>query len=335
MRQRRVRSRMAGLSLIELMISITLGLMILSGVALVFVNTSAARNEVERTSRQIENGRYAVEVLSDELRLAGFYGELDIKNANPPAPVPGAMPADQCSLTAANWQEWMQLHVQGFANGTGFNQTTCALENHKSNTDILLVRRVRTCIAGSSGCPAAIAGRAYIQVSHCGAEPAPNQSITHKLGNQGTETFDLLKKDCTNAADLRRYYVRIYYISTDNGSGTSVPTLKQMELDGSGWVTTPLVEGIEELKIEYGVDTNTDGAPDSYVATPASLADWTNVVAVQVHLLARNLETSPGYTDNKTYTLGSTAFAPGDNYRRHVYSSLVRLNNPSGRQDRP
>jgi len=334
---RRIRSRMAGLSLIELMVSITLGLMILSGVALVFTNTSAARNEVERTSRQIENGRYAIEVLSDELRLAGFFGELNVASVS----APGSMPADQCSVTVTDWQDgqgqnsWLRLHVQGFANGTGFNQTTCALENHKANTDILLVRRARTCIAGSSGCPAAIGGRAYIQVSLCGTEPAPNQATTHKLGNQGSVTFDLKKKDCTNAADLRQYYVRIYYISTDNGSGVSVPTLKQMEMDGDAWVTTPLVEGIEQMKIEYGVDTNTDGAPDSYVAAPASLADWTNVVAVNVHLLARNLETSPGYTDSKTYTLGSTTFAPGDGFRRHVYSSLVRLNNPSGRQDRP
>lgn len=327
--RQRARSRMAGLSLIELMVSITLGLMILSGVAIVFTNTSAARNEVERTSRQIENGRYAIEVLSDELRLAGFFGELDVASVS----APGSMPANQCSVSATDWQNWIRLHVQGFANGTGFDQTTCALQNHKANTDILLVRRARTCIAGSSGCPAAIGGGAYIQVSLCGTEV-----VTHALDtlvSVGTAPFVLKKKDCTNNADLRQYYVRVYYISTDNGSGVSVPTLKQMELDGGVWVTTPLVEGIEQMKIEYGVDTNTDGAPDSYVATPASLADWTNVVAVNVHLLARNLETSPGYTDNKTYTLGSTTFAPGDGFRRHVYSSLVRLNNPSGRQDRP
>jgi len=332
--QHRFRSRMAGLSLIELMISITLGLMILSGVAIVFTNTSAARNEVERTSRQIENGRYAIEVLSDELRLAGFFGELNVAGVS----APGAMPTNQCSVTTTDWQDtagqlsWIRLHVQGWANGTGFDQTTCALQNHKAGTDILLVRRVRTCAAGSSGCAAAISGRGYLQVSLCATEPG---NVTHKLGNLGSTTFDLTKKDCSTAADLRRYFVHIYYISTDNGAGVTVPTLKQIEMDGSSWVTTPLVEGIEELKVEYGVDTNTDGAPDSYVATPASLADWTNVVAVQVHLLARNLEASPGYTDTKTYTLGGTTFTPGGSFRRHVYSSLVRLNNPSGRQDRP
>ena len=48
-----LRQRQAGLSIVELMVSITLGLMILSGVLIVFVNTSAARMEVERTARQI------------------------------------------------------------------------------------------------------------------------------------------------------------------------------------------------------------------------------------------------------------------------------------------
>ena len=52
------RRHQSGLSLIELMVSVTLGLLILSGVLVVFVNASAARNEVERTSRQIENGRF-------------------------------------------------------------------------------------------------------------------------------------------------------------------------------------------------------------------------------------------------------------------------------------
>ncbi len=323
---RGARSRMTGLSLIELMISITLGLMILAGVAVVFTNSSAARNEVERTSRQIENGRYAIEVLSDELRLAGFYGELDVGTVSDP----GGLPANQCSISATDWQAWIKLHVQGFANGTGFDQTNCALQNHKAGTDILIVRRARTCVAGTTGCPAAVGGRGYLQVSLCGTEVT-----THKLGIHGTETFDLKQKDCTNASGLRQYYVHVYYISTENGSGVSVPTLKQIELDGGAYVTTPLVEGIEEMKILYGVDTNADGAPDNYTASPGSLADWMSVVAVQVHLLARNLEASPDYTDNKTYTLAGTNFTPGGSFRRHVYSSLVRLNNPSGRKDRP
>jgi len=326
----RSRRRVAGLSLIELMISITLGLMILSGVAFVFVNASQARNEIERTSRQIENGRYAVEVIADDLRMAGFYGELTVGGSAP------ATLTDQCSLTASDWALWTLLHVQGYDAGAGFNQTTCALQNHKAGTDIILVRRARGCVAGVSGCDAALGGKPYLQVSLCATE-----TTTFKLGLEGATTFDLKQKDCANAAGKRQYYVHIYYISTDNGAGDLVPTLKRIELDGTSWSTTALVEGIEELNISYGVDSNSDGAPNAYFAAPGTLADWTNVTAVQLHLLARNLEKSPDYTDTKTYSLGINAagtavtVTPGGNYRRHVYSALVRLNNPAGRKDKP
>ena len=322
----------AGLSLIELMISITLGLMILSGVAFVFVNTSQARNEIERTSRQIENGRYAVELLVDDISLAGYYGELDVGALTPP----GALPTDQCSTSPVDWLSWMPLHIQGFDNGTGFNATTCPLTNHKAGTDVVVIRRTRTCVAGTTGCEAAIAGQPYVQVSLCSTEATLN-----KIGLEGTETFDLKQNDCTNTAVKRKYFVHVYYISTDNGSGANVPTLKRMELDGTSWTTTPLVEGIEQMNLIYGVDSTGDGAPDNYTAAPATIADWLNVVSVQIYLLARNLETSPDYTDGKTYNLGidslgaAVTVTPADNYRRHIYSSVVRLNNPAGRRDTP
>ncbi len=332
-----MRQGMAGFSLIELMIAMALGLLIVSVTMVVFFNASASRNEVERTSRQIENGRYAVDVITDDLRLAGFYGELNVGAIA----APGALPTDQCSLVAADWNAWIPLHVQGFDNGAGFNKTTtaaCALADQQANTDILLIRRARTCLATVADCGAAVANTPYIQVTHC-ATATPS----HVLGLQGTATFDRTKKNCTDTADRRQYYVRIYYISTNNGAGQTIPTLKRLELAGTGcgtppcWITTPLVEGIEQFNVEYGIDTNNDGVPDGYSASPTTVAEWMNVMTVRFHVLARNPEPSPGYTQSKTYDLGlgTTPITVADGYRRHVYSSLVRVNNPAGRRDRP
>lgn len=338
-----LRSRQTGLSLVELLVSITLGLMILSGVLVVFVNTSAARNEVERTSRQIENGRYASELLSEDLRLAGFYGELDAGSI----PAPGALPADPCSLSVANWNAWMPVHIQGYDNGTGLAATTCVLANLKPNTDVVVIRRARTCVAGVAGCEAAVNGKPYVQASLCST-----QAVQHKLGLEGAAgLFDRQKKNCDAAdpAGKREYLVRIYFVSNDNGAGQNVPTLKRLELTGAGWDTVPLVEGIEEFQLQYGVDGDGDGVPDAYVADPSTypiaaptpLSSWMNVVTVQFHLLARNIETSPKYVDTKTYHLGNDAagneiqVTPGQGFRRHVYSSLVRIANPAGRRDTP
>jgi type IV pilus assembly protein PilW len=340
-----------GLSLIELMISITLGLIILTAIALVFVNASSTRTELERVSRQIENGRYAIELMSNDLRLAGFYGELDV------AQIAGtSLPADPCSLNAADWNTAIPVHVQGQDNA-GF--ATCPLTNLKPNTDVLVVRRARTCLAGSPGCGTVAANRPYIQVSLCSTDPGVDK---HALGPQGGTAFNFRKKDCVAAADKRQYYVRIYYISTDNGAGQAIPTLRRLELELQNWPLSDtgaltwkdvrLVEGIEEFHLEYGIDQDADGAPDVYTADPndypvgacagvCPLNNWMNVVTVQMHILARNLEASQDYTDTKTYVLGNdkngaaVTVTPGGNIRRHVYSGLVRIVNVSNRRDAP
>ena len=69
------RARERGFSLVELMIASTLGLLILSTMISVFVSTSQSRNEVDKSSRQIENGRFAIEMLREDIQLASFYGD--------------------------------------------------------------------------------------------------------------------------------------------------------------------------------------------------------------------------------------------------------------------
>ncbi len=111
-----------------------------------------------------------------------------------------------------------------------------------------------------------------------------------------------------------------------------------MELSASGGTTQfntiPLVEGIQNLQLDYGLDTDGDGYPDSYTATPATITDWSNVVAIRVNLLARNNDISAGFSDTKTYNMGlaGTVGPFNDAYKRHAYSELVRAVNLSGRR---
>jgi type IV pilus assembly protein PilW len=138
-------------------------------------------------------------------------------------------------------------------------------------------------------------------------------------------------------------------------SGTPIPTLKRLELTTSGFSIVPIAEGVEYMKVEYGVDSSPttanastgligDGVPDSYTLTPA-LADFANSVSVRVDLLVRNPSPSAGAVSTKTYNLGinpivttSAAVTLGpfsDSYRRHVYAAETRLVNLSGRKENP
>jgi type IV pilus assembly protein PilW len=330
----RIARRQRGLSLIELMIAITLGLMILAAMVLVFANTSAARNEVDRTARQIENGRYAIELLREDIQLAGYFGEINIQLIAVPAAIP-----DPCSTVLAEWTGAMKLHVQGVNNFTAGNLScltaalaAAALPTVKANTDVIIIRRVKTCVAGAAGCDTIDANKPYLQVPLCNTETA-----THEL-SLFPGTFAHTIKDCATPAVLRPYVVYFYYVGTDN-------TLNRATFDPNPAALfpitefTPLVDGIENLQIEYGVDADNNGSADSYQAASAmTVGDWANVMTVQINLLAQNTEISPRYTDTKTYNLGTSGGDVGpflDGRRRNVYSALVRIQNPSGLRDTP
>lgn len=339
-----MKRREAGFSIIELMIAITLGLIILGGLAALFANASAARNELERNSRQIENGRFAIELLGDDLRIAGFYGELNVRSLGAATVMP-----DPCSLVPADWSSAIPLHVFGYDNGVG--APACIPANLKPNTDILVVRRVATCEAGVAGCAALAAGAPYIQTSRCSDQIAVTP---YRLGLHGSTTWDMMKKNCSAGVTTtqRLYVVHIYYIATDNGNGSPVPTLTRLDFNGAAFATLPMVEGIEEFQVEYGIDTDGDGSPEGYGADPntftiagcttcSAIENWNNVMTVRINLLARNIDQSPRYTDTKTYTIGRDAagadytVTPGGAFRRHAYTGLVRVVNAAERRDTP
>ena len=202
---------------------------------------------------------------------------------------------------------------------------------------MLVLRRASTAtpVEVTLAVPATI----YLQVSNCATDLASYPSYQIAPGNADFTT--LHNKGCTTPASLRPFIVQVYFVSPDNNAGDGIPTLKRMEFNpatGAIDLITPLVEGIEYLQVDYGLDANADGAADSYTDCSACTpADWPNIVSVKLNIIARNTEPTTGYTDTKTYALGSAGnFGPfNDTYKRHAYTQVVRLVNPSGRREVP
>lgn len=347
------RRSMAGVSIVELMIAIALGLVILAGLVTIFANSSAARTEMERSSRQIENGRFAIELLAEDIRMAGFYGELNV--ASLPLPTDPLLLDAACTTDPGTWANLVSFHLMGFDDGLDLPPCMPAI---KAGTDVLVVRRTATCFVGAPECSPATAATPLLQVTRCGDDPAePTKAF--QLGLQGDKPFDLRRKGCVARAGLRAYVVRMYFIGEDNGAGQPIPTLNRLEFLNGTWTVTPLVEGIENLQLEYGIDFapigKPDGQPDAYTPRPKTLVHpactdpiactplrhWMNAMTVRVHLLARNIEETPNYVDPKTYTLGRNAagelvqVTPGGPYKRHAFTTLVRAVNPAQRRETP
>lgn len=372
-----------GLSLIEFMVSIAIGMIMIVALTIVLVSSMQSRTELEKNSRQLENGRYGIESLKEDIQLAGFFGEYF-----PPISATWGVP-DPCTtilqsmgFAAPNYR-WngtantlIPVGIQGY---TESQTTPSCVSNRKPGTDIIVVRRLSTVAikidADGNGTADAnvdtnddgtaetaftnLGKGFYMQQSDCTDAPIESSFVfdheTARFTLHGVKPVVVSgASSCMNGGlnTVRQYVQRIFYIGTCNncsGAGDGVPTLRMVEMVPSSsvctsgtstscgaTVTRSVAEGIENLQLEYGLDTNGDGAPDSYSSAPAS-TDWSNVVSVKIFLLARNTDISPGYIDSKTYSLNSagTALAGtpfGDRYRRHVYTATVRAVNSSGRR---
>lgn len=324
------KKRQQGLTLVELMVAIALGLMILAGATSIFVRNSRTSDEIKKANQQIENGRYASALLAEELKNAGYLVQLD-PTAMPTPNAPDPCATDVPSLIAA-----MAMPVQAYDNDT--TVPTC-INDYKSGTDIIVVRRASTCAVGESGCDAVVSGAVYLQTSGCNhASELGSGNITNHYA-MDTVLTNLTRKrvDCMTAAPIHQYRVHIYYIANNYRTGDGIPTLKRAELGASGFSTVPLVEAIENLQVEYGIDnvSTPTGAPAVYTSSPADDQAMRNIVAARLHLLARSATPSIGYNDTRTYALGpGVSYTPGGaaaTYKRHVYEATVRVNNTAGR----
>ncbi len=371
-------ARSSGFSLIELMIALTISLLLLTVLSLILVNSHESNRELQKTAQQIENGRYAIDTVSQNVRHAGFYGHLYRLPATP-----GSLP-DPCELSDLNaLRDALALPIQGYraadlTTRADVSSTSCITKglltnaNLKPGSDVIVVRRASTEALAVGAVPTLNDVYIIATGSGLGVQAGTVTAITSTSQVDGatactttssTAALGLCRQNGT-AAPIRKYIVHIYFVAPCSvGSGTSgvctssddtIPTLKRLELVASGgtrkFEIVPLVEGIEYIKVEYGLDTTPstasvtglpgDGIVDSYTELPASAADWTNVISTKIFILARNTEATTSYSDTKTYALGSLSpvlmtSAANDTFKRHAYSTNTRIVNPAGRREIP
>jgi type IV pilus assembly protein PilW len=323
------RAHAAGFTLVEILVAVVLTTLVLGSVALSFAATSRNRGELERSARMIENAQYALQFLGDEVRHAGYFAELNLSGVGWQSPDPCATTAGALGYAVAPFTA--PVPVMGYRPG---DPMPACLPHQRAGTAVLVLHRLSvetTPVANASGA-------AFVQVSKCTADPKP-WVISDLPGD-----FTLRNLDCATPADVRRVTVRTYYVADcDDCAVDAIPTLKRAELDGTAISVTPLVEGVENLQVEYGFDGDGDGNADRWLAEPdAAIApaygEWSNVMAVRLFALVRATDSSHEPLDApRTFNLGPAGYvaSPNDGYKRVQLASIVRLNNVAGPRETP
>lgn len=162
-----------GMTLIELMVAIALGLIVVLALLVIFENVVRGNREMAKSSEQIESGRFAIQMVGDDLKHAGFWGDYvpvydDLTASDVPADVPAAIP-DPCLPYSSGWSaayinSLVGIPVQIYRTPPA----NCSfISNQKANTDILVVRHLETCAVGETGCEVLDNNKVYFQSSLC------------------------------------------------------------------------------------------------------------------------------------------------------------------------
>ena len=75
--------RQDGLTLIEFMVSIVIGMLMIAALATLIASQSSTRGEIDKSGKMIENGRYAAQTMASDIQMAGYFGELSTQPTAP------------------------------------------------------------------------------------------------------------------------------------------------------------------------------------------------------------------------------------------------------------
>lgn len=336
-----------GLTLVELMVAITIGLIITAAVAQVYVSSRTSYTLEEGMARVQESGRFAMEFLAYDLRMAGYSGcnsklpaSLITNNVDPPSDAnsmtPAGISAHRYTGSGIASTDWSPSLPTGFFAGGevkagtdvvvvkyGSPQDTTVADNmiaENGNIQILPADQARLEIEADDVLMVSDCQKADIFRATSVSNASSKKTIAHTSGNTDVNLSKLYGMD----AQLMKLISRAYYIGTaTNGQ----PALFRVSL-GRNLVLDreELVQGIEHMRFAFAEDTDNNRIPDVY-RTANNVVDWTKVYGVRVGFLVRTPEITLG-SDGNTYDLAGTSVGPvTDSYRRHVFNSVVQLRN--------
>jgi type IV pilus assembly protein PilW len=145
----------------------------------------------------------------------------------------------------------------------------------------------------------------------------------------------------TQDSSVMALHSEAYFVGNSESDAT-VPALFRDRMQVNTTTNTAytveeeLVQGVENMQVLYGMDTNGDGLADQYVkasgVTGIGSLIWRNVVSVRVTMRLRSI--APVYVNNETYAAfddgaGNAIAGTGgsDRYMRQIISTTIMLRN--------
>lgn len=348
-----------GLSVVELLVSLVIGMAVIAGSVQVVVSSKRNFLDQDEVSFIQANARYALDLVSKDIRMAGYLG-CATKNS--------VQLANSVKDDAGGY---ISLYgIKGFEGETNTDDFPADFKDLvKAGTDGILIRRAAD--AGELDVKSHVPTSATIQLwenhnyapgstlmiadGNCrnvglfqvsGPSGLPSNQIIHDMG--AGNCTKLIRGDfvcdasCTATScgtaniatgeygpgsKVMEFVAHAYYVG-ESTMAPGMPALFRQVFNANGAPGTAAEEialGVEDMEILYGLDTNNDGNVDQLrkASEIANDAEWDKVISVKLSLVFRSQ--MPVLNTEETRVLADTEYK--DRYMRQVVNSTVRIRN--------
>lgn len=340
------RTHQHGLTLIEVMISVTISLILLAGVMQIFTSSRQTYTVQDSMGRLQENGRFALSFLTRDVRMSDYWGCLEntatlVNNLNPAgAGYSAALHGFGSGIAGTNTgdgvglQDSITLRMAVPAGLTIQNP----MNNNAANIQVSL--------------PNTLAPGQIVIISNCtngdifqisAGNPGVSGTVPHAIGGVFTPgNCSPLAPPCSGnlsavyGTDAQLMSAQtITYSIVNDAANNNEPTLFQSV---NGAAAVALVEGVENMQILYGEDTdmvfpppalplpNGDRSANRYVAAGTAGLNMRRVVSVRIGLVLRTKENNLA-TSVQSYNFNGAVVTPADRRLRRIFSTTIGLRN--------
>ena len=322
----------AGFTLVELMISMVLGLILVMAAVSIVVSSLTQMDKTQAFSEILDNGRVAMAMMGRDVAQAGFLGEMSgqplVAGAN--VTIESGAVSGDCDGDGANNSTFPTAGATAtfrmFWGETvsGSNALNC-ITDARNGTDLIQIKR----LVGRED-------RTNTVVESNRVYAVMNSSNAVIFNGSSTIAAPIPEN-----GQYYEYQHRVYFVANVARYGeSSFPVLVRETLalsSGTPVMTREeIAEGVEDLRILYGIDDNGDASVDRYAtAEQVGNDDWDQVdfariLSAQVSMLMRAVDADRSFESagGATYNYGEkTVNSTADGIRRKVISSTFSMRN--------
>ena len=353
--------KQSGFTVVELMVSIMLGLLLVAGVVQVYLGSQTTYRVTEGLSRMQENTRSSAELLAKDIRMAGY--------------IPCSQPSDSSLVINADADDWWaQLFEQPIRGYDGDASTSSfpaeIASDAKVGSDAIVILRAGAKVAGvelfdvanqqfvlqrnvptnwlEDGSLMVACDSTRSRLFQASAFSNTRVTVAGVGGTLSPGNASAINQVFGTDSQIANYSAVVYFVSqSSSGNGFSLyRRYLNVNTAGNSVVAAAeeLAEGIENMQLLYGYDGNDDGSAEQYIKadnallTGSNIANWQNVASVKIGLLYASADgLREGQDDNYSYIVANTTIGPSsssetvthavDQRKRYVASMTVSLRN--------